>query len=116
MYVELPNLQLVRERHNNAVRALKNAGYKGYDLEFYVFPQTWPSTALGFEGIGGQAFTTAHTVVVVDPHEKWCSVFFGDERAYTLLEPNELFFTDVKSGAMARQSRAGLYRTKQDDI
>ena len=32
-----------------------------------MFPQTWCSTALGFGGIGGQAFTTAYTTVIEGP-------------------------------------------------
>ena len=32
-----------------------------------MFPQSWSSTALGFGGLGGQAFTSAYTVVIEGP-------------------------------------------------
>lgn len=33
------------------------------------FIQTWGSTSLGFEGIGGQAFTDAYTTVIYVAHD-----------------------------------------------
>lgn len=54
------------------------------DLTFYSFPQAWPSTALGFGGMGGQAITTAQTYVVLDNQSDDALVYFGARYAYTL--------------------------------
>ena len=35
------------------------------DFEMYIFEQTWADTTTGFGGIGGQALTTAFTIVFV---------------------------------------------------
>ncbi len=53
------------------------------DYELYVFQQTWGSTALGFDGIGGQAMTTENTYVFLDlENGKDCYVYFAGRFAY----------------------------------
>ncbi len=47
-----------------------------HELEVDVFPQGWGSTALGYPGIGGQAMTSAYTVVISYEQHKFC-VYFG---------------------------------------
>lgn len=52
-----------------------------HEVEVYLFPQTWGSTALGYGGMGGSAITDAYTVVVCS-HNTAC-VYFGEgELAY----------------------------------
>jgi len=51
------------------------------DVEVFMFPQTWGSTALGYGGVGGAAMTSAYTVVVSD-HDCHCVYFGGAELAY----------------------------------
>jgi hypothetical protein len=46
-----------------------------HDIEVYMFPQMWGSTALGYGGIGGAAMTTAYTVIVV--YKDFFAVYFG---------------------------------------
>jgi aspartate aminotransferase-like enzyme len=64
------------------------------ELEVYSFPQTWGSTALGFDGIGGSALTTALTVIVM--HGVEACVYFGGSFAYRIEEINETFRTDMQ--------------------
>lgn len=47
-----------------------------HELEVDMFPQGWGSTALGYPGIGGQAMTSAYTVVISYEQHKFC-VYFG---------------------------------------
>ena len=53
-----------------------------YDCEVVMFPQTWSSTALGFGGVGGQAITSAYTVVVECVRTGCQAVYFGGRFAY----------------------------------
>jgi hypothetical protein len=64
------------------------------ELEVYSFPQTWGSTALGFDGIGGSAMTTALTVIVI--HGVEACVYFGGSLAYRIEEINDAFRTDMQ--------------------
>lgn len=47
-----------------------------YEVEVTMFDQMWPSTALGYGGIGGAAITNAYTVIVGDQRGNHC-VYFG---------------------------------------
>ena len=59
-------------------------------VDVVMFPQTWGSTALGFGGVGGQAITTAYTVVVYGPMGDAC-VYFGGRFAYHIARHNATF-------------------------
>lgn len=51
------------------------------DLEWEAWSQGWPSTALGYGGIGGQMMTSAQTVIVF--RQRLCRevcVYFGGRR------------------------------------
>ena len=79
-----------------------------YALEWFAFPQTWGSTALGFGGPGGQMITSAQTVVVIDhygPDGKTprAVVYFGGEFAYEA-EPNSGFIGMVHERRMPSRS------------
>lgn len=52
-----------------------------------VFRQSWSSTALGYGGIGGQAFTHAYTVVVECDSTGYRAVYFGGGRLAYLVPP-----------------------------
>lgn len=112
MYKELPCLPLVVERHINSVKSIK-PDYRYPELELKMFSQIWGSTALGFNGIGGQAMTSAYTVVVMDYHEGIYSVFFGERLAYTIFNPNDEFFNDLKKEKMAPVNMKGKYIRKE---
>lgn len=51
-------------------------------VSWYAFPQLWGTTALGFGGIGGQAMTTAQTIVVVAELKRVVVVYFDGRFAY----------------------------------
>ena len=71
-----------------------------YDI--HIFDQLWGSTALGFGGIGGQAMTTATTVVLVpfDSNQDHALVYFAGRYAYKC-KMNKAFKEDLKSHNMA---------------
>lgn len=68
------------------------------EIEVYSFPQQRSSTALGFGGVGGQAFTTALTVVVMEGRE--ACVYFGGSFAYKIKKYGQTFFKDMKDHNM----------------
>lgn len=113
--MKYPNLELIEYiTDNSAIEnfdVLNNSYYHRFMA--YVFPQTWSSTALGFDGCGGQAITEAYTTVV---EMSWCytnktdnirglnlttsddriyAVFFDGKLAYMCLNPSKQFFKDL---------------------
>lgn len=48
---------------------------------YSIYPQTWPSTTLGFSGIGGSMMTTAPTTAIEADGKIY--VFFGRSFAYS---------------------------------
>lgn len=70
-----------------------------WGMDWFAFPQTWGSTALGFGGIGGCAMTTAQTVII--GYGNRFEVYFGGRFAYEVLDPNEQFFSDMRKWRMA---------------
>lgn len=83
------------------------------DFEVYVFPQTWGSTALGYGGIGGQAITSASTIVLYAFDINIVRVYFGGGRlAYEIKDPNKLFFEDMQGCNLADKMRSGKYKRK----
>lgn len=68
-----------------------------------MFPQTWSSTALGFGGIGGQAITSAYTVVASCSVAGGAAVYFGGRFAYLVehARQNQAFREDVTNQRMA---------------
>lgn len=113
---ELPCLPLIQERFWNEVKNKEEYG-RGIccwpEFEFYMFPQVWGDTSLGFGGIGGQAMTSAYTTVIVDNCTGWCGVFFGERLAYTILNPNQAFYDDLHNGRMESVSKSGKYLRKE---
>ncbi len=82
----------------------------GHELEVYAFPQCWGSTALGFSGVGGQAMTTAQTVIV--SLASTACVYFGGRLAYKVedWQRNEMFLKDMKAHRMAALYETTRYR------
>lgn len=71
------------------------------DFDLYVFEQVWGSTALGFSGVGGQAFTSENTYVLVPSSCKQkCFVYFGSKFAYSVDYSHE-FMDDVLNQKVA---------------
>jgi len=83
------------------------------DIEVYVFPQGWGSTALGYSGIGGSAMTSSHTIVLHAFHTNIVRVYFGGSKiAYEIKNPTREFFEDLYNHNLVCQSKAGKYRRK----
>lgn len=92
--------------------------FKQYpEVEVYSFPQGWGSTALGYGGIGGQAITSAQTIVLYDVCQGIARVYFGGDRlAYEIKNPNQLFFEDLSRWQMKEVSKSGAYRRKDTNV
>lgn len=97
-------------------RIIKFRKHLGYDVHvFSMFPQTWSSTALGFGGIGGQAFTSAYVIIVSSNYGCGYCVYFDGLFAYQIKKPNDKFFTDINVRSMADVKIAiKLYENKND--
>lgn len=115
---ELPCLPLIQERFWNEIKDKEEYTKVKYlpEFEFYMFPQIWGSTSLGFGGIGGQAMTSAYTTVIVDDYYGWCGVFFGEILAYTVFNPNQMFYEDLHNRQMESVSRQGKYLRKECEV
>lgn len=121
--MKYPNLELLEYiTENTASELFENEFEKPTRRNFtmYVFPQTWSSTALGFDvngGCGGQAITTAYTTVVeMELHNTnkrtydiIYTVFFDGRIAYMCLNPNAIFLIDLKNMDMESQKKARKY-------
>jgi hypothetical protein len=108
--MRMPDLQKIADDFDE--RAKDTISITGVEPELTTFPQMWGSTALGFEGFGGSALTTAYTSVV------WCvrsdvyAVYFDKDFAYLIEAPNKYFFDDMLNHRMASVSESGKYRRK----
>ncbi len=108
--MQLPCLPLIQERFWNEIKDKLSEQEKHCpEIDMVMFPQTWGSTALGFRGIGGQAMTSAYTVVVRDNTSGWVAVFFGESLAYALNNPNQKFYEDIQKGKMEAVIKSCLY-------
>lgn len=77
-----------------------------------MFPQAWGSTALGFGGIGGQAVTSAYTVIVECRHTGCKAVYFSGQLAYLVPQiasgkQRTRFAEDMAKQQMAPCAQAG---------
>lgn len=115
--MKLPNLDLIEYKSENVLRnhdefverikkAREDDPYKSVDLVLHTFPQMWGSTALGFDGIGGQAMTEAYTTVVHERVTNTFVIFFGEKPCYSLIDPTEEFFEDLKNLRIAGVNEA----------
>lgn len=79
------------------------------DFSVIVFPQTWGSTALGFDGnFGGQTITRAYTTVIHESLTGTYMVFFGDRPAYKVQDATDQFFTDLSERNLKSTSQAAM--------
>lgn len=106
---------LLRNIYNNHPDWKENVFMVNYNVE--MFPQTWASTAGGFEEPGmlaGQAMTTDYTTVMSadiwlkddpDSHVVY-GVFFGNKPAYMVENPTDVFFEDFRNKNMKSRYKA----------
>lgn len=64
------------------------------DVDVETWVQTWGSTALGFNGMGGQAITGAYTTIVWAPNRAFGLVYFSTRFAYRVQHPFSDFFCE----------------------
>jgi len=135
--MKYPNLELIEYITENTANEvfesdLVMSTYNKFRM--FVFPQTWSSTALGFDKqccFSGQAITEAYTVVVEmtsyqpianqeklgfdikELDDKVYAVFFDGKLAYMCLNPNQEFFDDLNK--MCMKSQKGSTEYDDDD-
>lgn len=59
------------------------------DCDVILFRQAWESTATGYGGIGGQAVTSAYTVIVISELTGHAAVYFGGGRLAYIVPPDK---------------------------
>lgn len=109
--MKYPNLELLEYQSKKWIDELYPDRLGKYPhAEAYLFPQTWGSTALGFDDIGGfagQAMTQAYTTVIkftiLNSDDVYCVVCFGDRLAYSVKNPNKTFYDDLNNRCMNSQ-------------
>lgn len=125
--MKYPNLELIEYITENTANELFESELimsTYHKFKMYVFPQTWGSTALGFDGCGGQAITEAYTTVVemswdyvnktdgirglnlTTSDDRIYAVFFDGKIAYMCLNPNHKFLKDLSNMRMKSQKEA----------
>jgi len=128
--MKYPNLELIEYITENTANELFEdilimSTY--HKFKMYVFPQTWSSTALGFDGCGGQAITEAYTTVVemswdyinktddirglnlTTSEDRIYAVFFDSKFAYMYLNPSKQFFKNLDKRNMRSQRGSQIY-------
>lgn len=55
------------------------------EVKAYLFPQTWPTTALGFDQPGEVIATDGYTIVVLARIEYAAAVYFGCDLGYAVI-------------------------------
>ncbi len=102
---QLPDFEAISSAVTNI--ATEDGKYKNISITFDMFLQTWPDTAGGFSEPGmmaGQGFTDEYTTVakcqrynnISEPPQIIYAIFFGNHGAYTITNPSEKFFSDLK--------------------
>ena len=128
---KLPCLPLIEERAKNILKKEIIKEYKTLDentpkqvydafkhpnFDFIMFSQVWGSTSLGFNTIGGQALTKAYTVIVHEIYANIALVFFEEEFAYLIKNPNELFKEDLENRNMKAVYEAFKYNNTDPKV
>lgn len=104
---ELDHLK-TRETGRNVMRRFERPVQAYEIILLAMFEQNWSSTALGFGGIGGQAFTSAYTIILQGPMGD-ALVYFAGRFAYRVERPSQVFMQDVANRNMTDVARSGRY-------
>ena len=113
--MKYPNLELLEYQSKQWINELYPDKLGRYPhAEAYMFPQTWATTALGFDdGFSGQAFTEAYTTVIrfttIERDDVYYVVSFGDRVAYIVKNPNKTFYDDLNNRKMNSQKYGYKY-------
>lgn len=84
----------------------------------YLFPQMWPSGALGHGGMGTASTTTAYTTVLACKRTQEYLVYFGHGFAYKVHRDDEgfqKFIEDCKSQSLVRTRDCGIYVKEKEN-
>lgn len=112
LYTDLPEIEYTyqspRDKMADLDPEIRTRRPQEHDCEIMMFPQTWPSTALGFGGIGGDAMTQAYTVIVVCGEV--AAIYFGGIFAYLADNWFPEFHDDVKLQRMKSVKDSHVYR------
>ncbi len=105
--------------HAACLRDLPDVEYAGVTkrpfpdgCDVVMFPQSWPNTTCGYdagEGLAGQAFTTAYTVIVECKNTGCAAVYFGGGKLAYLVpaeKQSALWHAKLSSHSMPGQRGA----------
>lgn len=117
---KLPDLEAICSVATNI--AAEDGKFKNVNTILDMFLQTWPNTAGGFSEPGmmaGQAFTEEYTTVakcqrsneISGPSQDMYIIFFGNHGAYTITNPSDAFFSDLKNRKLL-----GKYEALQKNV
>ena len=101
-------LELAQIEQDIIGRFEPNYSMGNYDL--YSFTQIWPTTDLGFVGLGDEAQTAATTYVFVAKDNSKAYVYFSTTFAYIANPKNRNFKQDLKDCQMVSVIGAERYK------
>lgn len=91
----------------------KTTRFNRDDFDISLFSQTWGSTALGFDGFGGQEVILAYTTVIFYIPLEIYAIYFGEDFAYFVMNPNDIFYYDLGHLHMNPVSKHLEYELKE---
>lgn len=104
--IDIPDLNKIYNKFcfdSTVNQYFKTKNLKMLQIQMNTFAQLWGSTTTGFDDeccYGGAAMTFAYTTVIFEPQVNIYSVYFGEKKAYSVLNPSDNFFTDLKEHRM----------------
>lgn len=95
-YSELQSYLPQLDRGNEKIKEVCGEQYyksrianEWFDIDLHIVPQLWNSTACGWGGIGGQAFTTSYNFIIHQRVTNWLYVYWNGKLAY-IIEKDEI--------------------------
>ena len=109
MYLEIPDIR----KNIEDFKKRSNEPLQDNDIDVYLFPQCWGSTAMGFTGrVGCDVLTIGYTTVIIRPLNHSAAVYFGEEFAYSVKSANNKLFTDIANKEVLPQNEAEKYEAE----
>ena len=107
--MKYPNLELIEYITDNLAVETFDTLYNSYTHRFkmYVFPQTWSSTALGFDYINKT--DDIRGLNLTESKDRIYAVFVDGKFAYMYLNPSKQFFDDLDKRNMKSQRESKIY-------
>lgn len=107
-----PDLEKIKYLFANNKRIsefLKSKGVTSPDIAFTIFPQLWENTGTGISLIGGDTLTEEYTVILHERQTVLYAVFFGNQLAYAIEKPNDIFLQNLSGRYVNGKWDAGAY-------